>query len=76
MWKWIMRKLPKRVIKRETGFFYPQVWFLGWHYVWKDYYGGWTTESFVNMDEAIRLLETSWKDYSVPKSVTVVWSDK
>lgn len=22
MWKWLMRKLPKRVIKRENGIFY------------------------------------------------------
>lgn len=75
MWKWLMRKLPKRVIKRENGIFYPQVWFLWWHYVWTTYYESWTPESFETMDEAIRLLETRWKDCSVPKSVTVVWRD-
>lgn len=31
-----MRKLPKRIIKREDGRFYPQVLFLWWHYVWSD----------------------------------------
>lgn len=59
-----------------NGIFYPQVWFLWWHYVWKTYYESWTPESFVTMDEAIQLLETRWKDYSVPKSVTVVWRGK
>lgn len=76
MWKWLMRKLPKRVIKRENSIFYPQVWFLWWHYVWTTYYESWRPESFATMDEAIRLLATRWKDYSVPKSVTVVWRDK
>lgn len=76
MWNRLMRKLPKRVIKRENGNFYPQVWFLWWHYVWTTYYECRTPESFETMDEAIRLLETRWKDCSVPKSVTVVWRDK
>lgn len=76
MWKWLMRKLPKRVIKRENGIFYPQVWFMWWHYVWTTYYESCTPESFETMDEAVLLLETKWKDCSVPKSVTVVWRGK
>lgn len=75
MWKWMMRKLPKRVIKRETDLFYPQVWFLWWHYVWKAYYDSWTAETFTNMDDAVHFLNIAWKA-EVPKSVTVVWRGK
>lgn len=71
-----MRKLPKRVIKREDGRFYPQVWFLWWHYVWTDYYFSWVAESFRNMDDAIHFLGSACETFSEPKSVTVVWSDK
>jgi hypothetical protein len=52
------------------------VWFMWWHYVWTTYYESCTPESFETMDEAVRLLETRWKDCSVPKSVTVVWRSK
>lgn len=70
-----MRKLPKRVIKRESGLFYPQVWFLWWHYVWKPCGARWTTKWFNNMDKAVHFLNIAWKA-EVPKSVTVVWRGK
>ncbi len=74
MWNWIIRKLPKRVLKIES-YYYPQVWFLWWHYRWIQFYDGYTAERFSSLDEAICMLDYRWKPKLKSKK-TVVWRGK
>lgn len=61
MWKWLMRKLPKRVITYEGKEFFPQVWFIWWHYFWTDCGELARTEYFNTLDEAVDWLKIRWQ---------------
>lgn len=60
MWKWFMRKLPKRVITYEGKEFFPQAWFIWWHYIWTDCGELAMTECFQTVEEAVHCLEIRW----------------
>lgn len=61
MWKWFMRKLPKRVITYDGKEFFPQVWFIWWHYFWTDCSELARTECFKTLDEAVDWLKIRWQ---------------
>lgn len=71
MFDWLIRKLPKRVIKMH-GLYYPQVWFIWWHFIWSD------ASEFAyrvyddTLDDAVYILNNRWKKRE-PVEKTVVW---
>lgn len=74
MFDWLLRRLPKRVLQLNDGY-YPQVWFLWWHYVWQSYYDLHTPVVFRMPDDAIYFIKHQWnrKPTSTKK---VVWTGK
>lgn len=60
MWKWLMRKLPKRVITYDGKEYFPQVWFIWWHYIWTDCSELATAECFKTIDEAVDWMKIRW----------------
>lgn len=71
MFDWLIRKLPKRVIKMY-GLYYPQVWFVWWHFIWSDAsefaYGLY----YDTLEDAVHVLNNRWKKRE-PAEKTVVW---
>ena len=73
MWKWLMRKLPKRVITYDGKEFFPQVWFIWWHYIWDaNCTEFWIGYSFKTVEDAVNFMEFHWEPEK--KSVKkIVW---
>lgn len=71
MFDWLIRKLPKRVIKMDN-LYYPQVWFLWWHFIWSD------ASEFAyrlynyTQEDAVFTLKYRWKKREMTNK-TVVW---
>lgn len=75
MWKWFMRKLPKRVITYNGMEFFPQVWFIWWHYFWTDCGELARTEYFQTLDDAVDWLKRRWKPEK-KRIKKIVWSSR
>ena len=71
MFDWLIRKLPKRVLKIQ-GLYYPQVWFVWGHFIWSD------RSEFAyrvyddTLEDAVYVLNNRWKKRE-PEEKTVVW---
>lgn len=74
MWKWLMRKMPKRVITYDNKEFFPQVWFLWWHYCWNGISEFAMPDSYSNMSDAIDCLKIRWAP-TEKKIKKVVWKN-
>lgn len=61
MWKWFMRKLPKRVITYDGKEYFPQVWFIWWHYLCTDCGELAIKEYFDTVEAAVDFMEILWK---------------
>jgi hypothetical protein len=72
MLKWLIRKLPKRVITYEGVEFFPQVWFIWWHYLWTDCGELARAECFQSIGEAVHCMEIRWET-DERRVKTVVW---
>lgn len=72
MVKWLMRKLPKRVLK-VGNFYYPQVWLIWWHYVYHVVgYDSIAPREYTTLEAAINMLNTRWRKQEKPEK-SVVW---
>ena len=74
LWRAFIRKLPKRVLL-ENKMFYPQVWFIWWHYVWYgvgEFSQQWC---FDYLDNAKSFVEHNWDPIKKPEK-KVVWRSK
>lgn len=56
-----MRKLPKRVITYDGKEYFPQIWFIWWHYLWTDCGEFAKAECFETVDQAVDWMEIRWK---------------
>lgn len=74
MFDWLLRRLPKRVLQLNDGY-YPQVWFMWWHYVWQSYYDLRTPVVFRMQDDAIYFIKHLW-NRETPSTKKVVWTGK
>lgn len=72
LWRAFIRKLPKRVL-REDRVYYPQVWFIWWHSVWKIAgYDCCSEVYYSSLEKAKRFIEHNWDPITKPKK-RVVW---
>lgn len=75
MWKWLMRKLPKRVITYDGMEYFPQVWFIWWHYIWTDCGEFARTECFKTIDEAVDWMKIRWEPEEKRRK-KIVWRSR
>lgn len=71
MLDWLIRNLPKRVIKMD-GLYYPQVWFLWWHFIWSDASEFSYRLYYYTLEDAVFALKCRWRKRE-PTNKTVVW---
>ena len=71
LWRAFMRQLPKRVLI-YNGIYYPQVWFIWWHYVWVSCSEVVTPEFFAGLESAKFFIEHNWDPITKPKK-EIAW---
>jgi hypothetical protein len=71
-----MRKLPKRVITYEGKEFFPQVWFIWWHYIWDtNCVEFWRGFYFKSVTDAVNFMEFHWQPDKKPVK-KIVWRSR
>lgn len=74
LWRAFIRKLPKRVLL-ENKIYYPQVWFIWWHYVWEGIAEYCSPAYYSKLEDAKSFVEHNWDPIKKPKK-EVVWRSK
>lgn len=78
MFRWLTSRLPKRVIRKGAQF-YPQIWFIWWHYSWESIGIEAITQcGYAQLDTAISEVQRIWGKRKPVKRdpIKVVWSGK